>query len=66
MADKNRLALPADIEEHKVRNAKSGETSDKMADGIIAILHRLHDKKMAMRILVLLIYKLQERREEFK
>jgi len=49
-----------------MRNAKSKETSDKMADGIIAILHRLNNKTLAMRILVLLIYKLQLRKEEFK
>lgn len=45
--------------------SKTKEVSELFADAIIILL-RTYNKETAMKILVLLIFKLQEKKEEFK
>jgi hypothetical protein len=44
---------------------KTKEVSEKFAEAIIQLLHT-YNKRLAMKILVLLIYKLQARKWEFE
>jgi hypothetical protein len=63
MVDKNRAGLPDDI---KTRRTKNKVVSENLANMIITLLRCIYNKIVALRILDLLIYKLQERRSEFK
>jgi hypothetical protein len=65
MADKNSATLPENIKRYRVGRRRPSVTSEKLAEAIFSILRHLN-KETALKILDLLIYKLQFRRDELK